>query len=105
MVSMSPGSGPAGSSIPPPATPWLASGKPHPAPGNPRARLDLPRGRGEKEDPKWPSLHILDDALAGGYNPPPAPERPRGKVPPALSSSRFLAVLDRHSGRLRWQAA
>jgi outer membrane protein assembly factor BamB len=72
-----------------------------PATGRETAVFRLPVLPGEREPPAWDFLTVCDDFLVCTANPRAA--QPRGKIAPPVSGSKYLFVLDRHTGRLLWQ--
>ncbi|HWG42005.1 MAG TPA: PQQ-binding-like beta-propeller repeat protein [Gemmataceae bacterium] len=72
-----------------------------PVTGQQVAVFHLPIPPGEKTPPIWTYLNADGPYLVGGAN--PRDDSPRGKRA-AVASSKFLTVLDRHTGRVLWTA-
>lgn len=75
-----------------------------PATGKELARFRFPADAGE-EAPEWGYLNVAGDFLVGGTGPEEGLPEVKGRPAPASrSSSRRLAVLDRHTGAVLWTA-
>ncbi len=70
-----------------------------PATGRRLGDLTLPPPKGQPA-PTWDFVTVLDDTLIAGVNPPPEGRARKD----AVSSSRQLVALHRHSGRVLWTA-
>jgi outer membrane protein assembly factor BamB len=70
-----------------------------PATGRPLGELRLPTPPGALGTLRWDYINICDNYLVGGGDPAGARARP---VDEDEASSRYLAVLDRHTGRCLW---
>jgi outer membrane protein assembly factor BamB len=70
-----------------------------PSTGALRTQFPVPAIPGAPLPLTWDYVNVFEDLLVGGFNTRPPDVR---KSPLAPSSSRFLAVLDRHKGRLLW---
>jgi outer membrane protein assembly factor BamB len=82
----------------------------NPDTGKTVGRFTLPALPGEKESPVWRYVNVAGDYLLGGANPVSAQQggwltRSKARARPrAASSSKYLFVLDRRTGRLLWRA-
>jgi outer membrane protein assembly factor BamB len=74
-----------------------------PATGKTLRQFRLPLLPGEKEPPEWNYLSAIGDDLVAGCNPRSTDTKPKrpGSTPKAIPSSRYLAILDRHTGVVR----
>jgi len=71
-----------------------------PATGKERGRFPAPSLPGIKGPLVWCGLNVAGDYLVGALNPPGGDAKNRRSL--AVSSSKFLVVLDRHTGKLLW---
>jgi outer membrane protein assembly factor BamB len=72
-----------------------------PATGRQLAVFHLPLVPGEKTPPVWAYINADGPYLIGGAN--PRDTSPKGKRA-AVAASKYLSVLDRHTGRVLWTA-